>query len=154
MRATSCWPCPRRLVNLPRACPALLGLALLLTACAGAGPPKQTVQIEGLDFLNRSRSTIQAVRLLVPATGGFVSCAAVAPGARCASGFPALDWSGEDVEVTWSQEGQIWSTGSLELQVGEEARERGRARVQVLIVAPGSAGVLLVPVADAVGGTP
>jgi hypothetical protein len=125
----------------------------LLAACGGPARLQQAVQIEGLDFLNQSRSTIEAIRLLVPESGGFVSCAAIVPGARCAAGFPAIEWSAEAVEVTWSQEGQIWSTGGLQLQADEEVRERGRARVQVVIVAPGSAGVLLVP-ANAPGEMP
>jgi hypothetical protein len=64
---------------------------------------------------------------------------------HCASAFPAVSWEGQVIEVSWSQSGEIWSTGSLRLNVSEEVRQAGRARVRVVIVAPGSAGVLLVP---------
>ena len=87
----------------------------------------------------------EAARLLVPATGNFISCGGIAPGAVCATGFPETTFTGNPVEISWSQNGQIWSTGELEVEPGQEVLEAGTALVRVIIAAPGSAGLRLEP---------
>lgn len=122
-------------------------LVLLLSACAGSEkPPKPAfnLQINGLIFENRSQSAVTAVRLIVPRTQNFVSCGNVPPGGVCSSRFPEVAYSGNPVEVSWSQQGQIWSTGVIEARVTEEVIEHGEAEVRVVIISPGSAAVLLV----------
>ena len=101
--------------------------------------------IDALTFENRSASPVSGITLQVPATGGFVSCGLIAPGARCASGFPGVSYAGEPVEIRWNQGGAEWSTGLVRLQVDSEVRSRGRGEVRVVVVAPGSAGALLLP---------
>lgn len=126
---------------------ALTAIVLALTACAGpTSVAPQPLQVSGLVFENRSGSWVSAIRLLVPATGGFVSCGNVAPGAVCSTTFPHRAWTGDALEVTWSQSGEIWSSGSLNITPGEEVIEAGEAEVRVIISAPGSSGVTLLPV--------
>ena len=89
---------------------------------------------------NRTTAYISAARLLVPATGQFVSCGNIAPGTRCATAFPEQRYSGNAFEISWSQSGNIWSTGELWLEPSAELLEAGEAWVRVIIVGPGSAG--------------
>lgn len=100
--------------------------------------------IDGLTFENRSSSPINRIQLLVPATGNFVSCGFIAPGATCASGFPGVAYRAAPIEISWTQGGQDWTTGAITLQADEELRREGAARVMVVVLAPGSAGAILV----------
>lgn len=115
-----------------------------MTACAGSGPPVYDVLIGGLEMQNHTRSWVSAARVLVPATGNFVSCGNIPPGGVCSTGFPETELTGNPVEISWSQNGQIWSTGELNVVPGEDVLEAGAARVLVVIAAPGSAGMRLV----------
>ena len=87
---------------------------------------------------------VSAARLLVPATGGFVSCGTINPQSFCATTFPETDYSGNPVEITWSQGGQIHSTGDFELQIPDDIDINLPVRVRVIITAPGSAGAIIV----------
>lgn len=127
---------------------ASLAISSVLLACSSA--PKVTSEkddfmVVGLVFENRSRTAISAIQLIVSETGEYVSCGNVPAGGTCASGFPGRIYRGYPVEVTWSQSGAIWSTGALKINVSDEVLEAGLAQVRVVVVAPGSAGVLLVP---------
>ena len=122
-------------------------LALCLSACTAQTPVSQdtALRIDGLRFENRSRTPVESVRLIVPATGNFVSCGRIAPGASCAALFPGVAYSGHPIEIQWVQGGTDWRTGEIPLEIDPLAREAGSGEVRVLIVAPGSSGALLVP---------
>ena len=124
--------------------------AIALCACAtfGSGSDADLLQIQGLEFENRSGSPVTSIQLLVPATGNFVSCGRIEPGARCATRFPEVAYTGNPIEVKWFQGGAEWSTGAMSLNISNEARATGAGEVRVVVIAPGSAGVLLVPVAS------
>ena len=124
----------------------LVAATCLLTACSASGPlaPKPLLQIDGLSFLNQSRQPVTAIRLLVPATNNFVSCGFISPGGHCASSFPEVDYTGNPFVVEWTQGGADWSTGEITLQPGETLIQAGVARVQVVVMAPGSAGARFV----------
>lgn len=124
----------------------LLPIILLLEGCAAvSGLSGDVVAIDGLTFENRSASAVDGITLLVPATGGFVSCGRIAPGARCASGFPEVSYAGDPVEIRWNQGGAEWRTGLVTLDMDDEVRAAGRGEVRVIVIAPGSAGALLLP---------
>ena len=126
-------------------------LLLLVGALAGCAPtprqpdpdPLPELLIGGLVMENRTTAYISAARLLVPATGQFVSCGNIAPGTRCATAFPEQRYSGNAVEISWSQSGSIWSTGELRLEPSAELLETGEAWVRVIIAGPGAAGAEL-----------
>ena len=122
-----------------------LAAAVLLPACAMAPPPTAAIEVNGLEFENRSRSTVSSVTLMVAATGAFVSCGNIPPAGRCATRFPERVLSGNPVELSWRQSGQDWSTGAMGLDISQEVQAAGVAQVRVVIMAPGSAGVVLVP---------
>ncbi len=124
----------------------LAGLcALLIGACVSqAGKTITPLQIEGLKFENQTDRQVSAVRLLVPATGAFVSCGNVARNSMCSTTFPETSYTGNAVEITWSQGGQIYSTGQFNLQLPDNVIEGVPAMVYVVIAAPGSAGAMII----------
>jgi len=117
----------------------------LLLACAlQAVEIHNGLQIEGLVIENQTRMRISAVRLLVPATGNFVSCGNIGPGDKCWTTFPEASYTGNPVEITWSQAGQIYSTGEFAVQTPDDVDIDRPALVSVVIAAPGSAGAVIV----------
>lgn len=123
----------------------LVTAALAISACSSA-PVKQGagLSVDKVDFENRSASPINQIRLLVPASGNFVSCGFIAPGARCASGFPAVVYRGEPIEISWTQGGEDWSTGEITLEPDELVLQAGTANIMIVVLSPGSAGAVLV----------
>lgn len=116
-----------------------------LAACAtSGGPASAPLRIDGLTFENRSRTAVASIRLIVSADGRFVSCGHIAPGGVCASGFPDVAWEGHPLQVDWVQAGQPWSTGEVTVTPDTAVRNAGVAAVRVVVLAPGSAGVVLV----------
>jgi hypothetical protein len=92
---------------------------------------------------NQTPMWVSAVRLLVPATGGFVSCGNISPGSMCSTTFPEARYTGDPVEITWSQGGQIYSTGQSVLRAPEHLDYERPALIRVVISAPGSAGAII-----------
>jgi hypothetical protein len=87
---------------------------------------------------------VTAVRLLVPVTGNFVSCGNISPGSMCSTTFPETDYTGNPVEITWSQGGQIHSTGQFVVQLPDDLDADRPALVRTVIMGPGSAGTVIV----------
>ena len=114
---------------------------VLLMACASQ-PVGSTskLQIDGMAIENQTQMWVSAVRLLVPVTGNFVSCGNISPGSKCSTTFPETSYTGNPLEITWSQGGQIYSTGQFVLQLPLEVDESKTAVVRVVIAGPGSAG--------------
>jgi len=132
-------------ICLHLACPAL---ALCLAACNSLMLPAgnqdaATLLIRGLVIENRTQAFVSSARLLIPASGQFVSCGNIAPGANCATSFPEQRYSGNPVEVRWSQAGHEWSTGELQLEPKENTAKVGQGQVRVVIAGPNSAVVEL-----------
>ena len=118
---------------------------MLLTACAsGSRDNTPAVQIGGLVIENQTLMFVSAVRLLVPVTGRFVSCGNISPESVCATTFPETDYTGNPVEITWSQAGQIHSTGQFVIQLPADLDKNRAAMVTVVIAGPGSAGAVIV----------
>ena len=93
---------------------------------------------------NQTQAWVSAARLLVPVTGNFVSCGNISPGSMCSTTFPETGYTGNPVEITWSQGGQIHSTGQFVLQLPEQLDREKPVLVQVVITGPTSAGAVLV----------
>jgi uncharacterized protein YceK len=126
-------------------------MAILLGGCAllqrnNPGDDLPEVMIHGMELVNHGQAYVSAVRVLVPVTGQFVSCGNVAPRGRCASGFPEQRYSGNAIEITWSEGGSIYSTGELRLELPDTVIEAGAAVVWIHLTGPGSAAAVLVPV--------
>ncbi len=93
---------------------------------------------------NKTEMWVSAVRLLVPATGKFVSCSNISPAAMCSTTFPETNYTGNPVEITWSQGGQIHSTGQFVVDLPENIADDRPASVYIVIAGPGSAGAVIV----------
>lgn len=119
-------------------------LVLSLLACATRSADSISLQIEGMAIENQTQMWVSAVRLLVPVTGNFVSCGNISPGSMCSTTFPETSYTGNPVEITWSQGGQIHSTGQFVVQLPEGLDEKKFAVVRVVIAGPGSAGAVIV----------
>jgi len=119
--------------------------ALCLSACAATvvetEPP---VQIGGMVMENQTQMYVTAVRLLVPVTGNFVSCGNIPPGSMCSTTFPETTYTGNPVEITWSQAGQIHSTGQFAIQLPGDLDVKRPAMVLIVLSGPGLAGALIV----------
>ena len=117
---------------------------LLLVACVSR-PLDNTspLQIEGLVIENQTQMWVAAARLLVPLTGNFVSCGNISPQSSCATTFPETDYTGNPVEITWSQGGQIYSTGQFVIQLPDDLDPDRPVVVQVIITGTGSAGAMI-----------
>lgn len=125
-----------------------VGLCALLSACAGRQPDTPTVIIDGLVIENRGSAWISAARVLTPATGRFVSCGNIAPGSMCSTRFPEASYAGSPVEVTWSQMGEIHSTGQFVMDVPQDMDADRPASVRVVITGPATAGAAIVQQPD------
>lgn len=124
----------------------LVGLFVLTFAACASQPVNRAagLQITGLVIENQTQMWVSAARLLVPVTGRFVSCGNISPQSRCSTGFPETDYTGNPVQITWSQAGQIHSTGEFVLEPTEDMDIGKPAVVRVVIAAPGSAGAAIV----------
>ncbi len=130
-----------RMFRSLRAIPCILTLA----ACAAGSDTRETlVQISGMVMENQTEMYLSDVSLMVPATGGFVSCGAITPGSRCATTFPEVAYSGNPVEITWRQAGQTHTSGQFHLQIPADLDKHKPAKVQVVISGPGLAGAIIV----------
>ena len=129
---------------------AIMGFfGIWLLACA-AKPVDETppVQITGMVMENQTQMYVSAVRLLVPVTGNFVSCGNIPPGSMCSSTFPEAAYTGNPVEITWSQGGRIHSTGQFVVQLPSDLDNDIPAQVHIVISGPGLAGAMIVQSAD------
>ena len=118
---------------------------LSLLACASLSVDKDfPFRIEGMQIDNQTQVNVSAVRLLVPITRKYVSCGNIPPGSMCSTTFPEIEYTGNPVEITWSQGGQIFSTGQFTVQLPDEWDVDRPATVLVVIAGPGSAGAMIV----------
>jgi hypothetical protein len=118
--------------------------ALLLSACASrSAEPVKPLQIEGLLIENNTQMWLSAVRILVPATGNFVSCSTITPRTKCSTTFPETSYTGNPVEITWSQGGEMHSSGMFVIQLPTGLDNDKPARILVVITGPGLAGALI-----------
>ena len=120
----------------------ITGLCMVsLFACSTTAVDSgSSVQIDGMVIKNQTQMYVSAVRLLVPITGNFVSCGNIAPEFMCSTTFPEATYTGNPVEVTWSQGGQIHSTGQFVMRLPGDLDGEKPVKVLVVISGAGSAG--------------
>jgi hypothetical protein len=127
-----------------RLCCVVVAMWSLSACAAGSVARDPQIQISGMVMENQTEMYLSAVSLLVPATGGFVSCGTITPGSRCSTTFPEVNYSGNPVEITWSLAGQIHTTGPFHLQIPTDLDQRKAAEVRVVISGPETAGAIIV----------
>jgi len=118
---------------------------LSLSACAtGTVTREPQIRISGMVMENQTEMYLSAVSLMVPATGGFVSCGTITPGTTCSTTFPEVEYSGNPVEVTWRQAGQAHTSGLFHLQIPTDLDKRKPAEVRVVISGLDAAGAIII----------
>lgn len=127
---------------------ACLCIMPLVTCSTGPVERNPVIEISGVVIENRTLMFISAVRLMVPATGNFVSCGNISPESMCSTTFPGSAYSGNPVEITWSQAGEIHSTGPFAMQRPNELDDSRSAMVRVVITGPGAAGAIILQPAE------
>lgn len=139
-------PYVKTAIKRPTARLVLTGLyTTCLFACATEPAERDpSVQITGMVMQNQTEMYVSAVRLLVPATGNFVSCGNMPPESRCSTTFPEAAYSGNPVEITWRQGGEVHSTGQFSVQLPADLDRNRPAMVHVVISGPGLAGAVIV----------
>lgn len=144
---------PGPVLCLPR-CSALrrviAGLCILALVACSATPVERnpSIEISGVAIENQTLMFIYAVRLMVPATGNFVSCGNISPESMCSTTFPGSAYAGEPVEITWSQGGEIHSTGPFTMQLPDPLDKNRPATVRVVITGPDAAGAIILQPSD------
>lgn len=123
----------------------LTGLCVLLVLACATQPvePVSPLKIEGLLIENKTQMWVSAVRILVPATGNFVSCSIINPQSMCSTTFPETNYTGNPVEITWVQGGETHSTGEFVVQLPVDLDNEKPARIFVVITGPGLAGAVI-----------
>lgn len=118
---------------------------LFLSACASSsGTREPQIRISGMVMENQTEMYLSGVSLMVPATGGFVSCGAITPGTSCSTTFPEVEYSGNPVEITWRQAGQAQTSGLFRLRVPDDLDKHKPAEVRVVISGTGAAGAIII----------
>ena len=87
---------------------------------------------------------ISSVQLLVPATGGFISCGNIAPRAGCSTTFPEREYKGNAIDISWTMAGQSYSTGEFIVRPPLNVNLHQPAYVRVIIAGQGVAGAEIV----------
>ena len=128
------------MLKLFTTCLFTLGLSACTAIPVESVPP---IQIAGMVMENQTQMYLSAVRLLVPATGNFVSCGNIPPGSMCSTTFPEADYKGNPVEITWSQGGEMHSTGQFRVQLPGDLDRNRTAQVHVVISGQGLAGAVI-----------
>jgi hypothetical protein len=80
----------------------LAGMVVLgsMAGCSVSGT-HHPAQVKGLVFQNLTDRTILTAKLSVIENHQFMSCSLILPGQKCSTTFPATDYEGNPVEVSW-----------------------------------------------------
>lgn len=122
--------------------------ALLAAGCAvtpedapQAGAPR--LEIAGIEIRNELAYPVSDVRVLVSATGEFVTCSQVMGGTACQTSFPLRSYRGNAMRVTWVEHGEPQVLDDFVLKAPAWLAPGQPAWLQIVIFAPGDAGARL-----------
>lgn len=128
---------------------------LLLCGCVSTGPDGENqakefestgIEIVGLEIHNSLDATVYDVMVLVPATGGFVSCGQVLAHTSCSTTFPHTEYRGYPVKVSWrGRLGETAETKEQHLDLDADLKPGMSAVVRVVLLSEGLAATLLEP---------
>lgn len=121
--------------------------ALALSACAGTGPeqaPSFTpVDVRGIVIWNHLPYTVRDVMVETPATGRFAGCGNIMPKTKCQTSFPAQQYAGNELLVSWTERGEPQATEPFALKRPVGAPVDAAFWLVVEVFAPGQAGARL-----------
>jgi len=124
-------------------------LAFLLTACTSIGderemPKANGIHVEGIIIQNGLFYPVMDVMVEVPATGGFAGCGNILPRTECKTSFPARDYSGNPVVVSWKEHGKPHQTDAFVVELPANVLPGDVVWLEVVVFSPGQAGARLV----------
>jgi uncharacterized protein YceK len=126
---------------------ALVLSVLLSAACSTvrqAPPAGPVVEVDGVIIRNQLGRPVTDVTVLAVAAGGFVTCGSVLARSTCSTGFQNRYYASDKLQVTWKESGIPQSTDEFTIEPNDEIDLDRPAQVEVIIYAPGQAGVRLV----------
>lgn len=134
---------------LPAVLLAFLPVLWGLQACSPATKSVQADQtpgvvIRGMIIRNELSFPVTDVLITVPATGRFGGCGNILPGTECNTSFEAMDYSSQQLVVSWKEYGQPHHTGAFKLEIPDWPEPDKPAWIEVVIYAMGQAGATLV----------
>ena len=100
--------------------------------------------IDGIIFHNQTPQTIYDVGLYVEKTKAFAHCSHVYSGKECSSTFLVKRYQGNQVRVTWEQNGKDWSTSNFLVTTPKELTPGKPATVRVVVTGNGTAKAVFV----------
>ncbi|MBT8050725.1 MAG: hypothetical protein HKO85_08075 [Xanthomonadales bacterium] len=121
---------------------------LLLTACSSkprvTESPSVEFNIEGIVIWNRLNYAVRDVMIEVPASGRFAGCGNILPRSKCQTSFPVQRYTGNAIQVRWSEHAAPHSTEPFTVEPPEAAAQGSVFWLQIEVFAPGQAGATLV----------
>ena len=132
--------------------PAGMALSLFLLALSGCSASAQSqkrdvaaLEIDGIRIVNELDIDVTNVRILVPATGDFVSCGNILAKTSCSSSFPGRAYQGNAVQISWKESGRPHSTPEFRLEPPASPGKASSTWIEVVIFLPGQAGARFAP---------
>lgn len=124
-------------------------LAGLLAGCSSVetGPARgnaQGIHIEGIVIQNGLYYPVTDVMVEVPATGAFAGCGNIIQRTECRTSFPARDYSGNPVVVSWKEHGNPHQTDPFVVELPESSVPGDVFWLEVVVFSAGQAGARLV----------
>lgn len=129
---------------------ALGGLLFCLIAGCSAVPTEPRadnaagIHVEGIIIQNGLYYPVTDVMVEVPATGGFAGCGNIIQRTECRTSFPARDYRGNPVVVSWKEHGNPHQTDPFVVKLPETAAAGDVFWLEVVVFSAGQAGARLV----------
>ncbi len=125
----------------------LLACALMACSPVQTEPEAGTasgIHVEGIIIQNGLFYPVTDVMVEVPATGGFAGCGNIIQRTECRTSFPARDYRGNPVVVSWKEHGNPHRTDPFVVKLPESAVPGDVYWLEVVVFSAGQAGARLV----------
>ncbi|MBC8318823.1 MAG: hypothetical protein H8E41_13040 [Desulfobulbaceae bacterium] len=117
----------------------VLAVIILLSSCAFLEKTEQeALAVAGVRFQNASYYPVAHVRLIGEDFRDVVSCREVVVGTECYTDFPAGQYGGKPIAISWEQNGKTWSTGQIFIEVPEDVNRKKPTTCVVIMGNQGS----------------
>ena len=102
------------------------------------------IHVEGIIIQNGLYYPVTDVMVEVPATGGFAGCGNIIQRTGCKTSFPARDYRGNPVVVSWKEHGTPHQTDPFVVKLPDNAVPGDVFWLEVVVFSAGQAGARLV----------
>jgi uncharacterized protein YceK len=124
-------------------------LACLVAGCSAVQTESRAgsaagIHVEGIIIQNGLYYPVTDVMVEVPATGAFAGCGNIIQRSECRTSFPARDYGGSAVVVSWKEHGSAHQTDPFVVKLPETAVPGDVFWLEVVVFSAGQAGARLV----------